>query len=136
MKEDTRMTLEEIRSVFANDRYATECAGAVIDEAVPGHVRVHCDLAPRHKNAAGGIMGGVVCTLADFAFAIATNMDGMGTVSVNLNCSFIGSARGTQLIADAKCVKNGRSVVFYTVNVHDEQDHPVAKVEITGFRKA
>ncbi|MEA4824411.1 MAG: PaaI family thioesterase [Clostridiaceae bacterium] len=130
------MELDDIRKIFANDRYATECAGAVIDEAEPGHAQVHCTIEPRHKNAAGGVMGGVVCTLADFAFAIASNLGDMKTVSVNINCSYLGSPRGARLIAQADCVKNGRSVVFYTASVTDDLGNAVAKVEITGFRKS
>ena len=129
------MTLDEIRSFFANDRYATECAGAVIDEASPSYVRLHCDLAPRHRNAVGGVMGGVVCTLADFAFAIATNCESAGTVSVNLNCSYLGAAKGERLIAEARPLKNGRNVSFYAVDVTDELGNAVARVEITGYRR-
>ena len=129
------MTLDEIRAFFANDRYATECAGAVIDEASPAYVKLHCDLAPRHRNAVGGVMGGVVCTLADFAFAVATNQNGDGTVSVNLNCSFIGAAKGGMLIAETHALKNGRSVAFYAIDVTDELGNAVARVEITGLRR-
>ncbi len=129
------MTLEEIRAYFANDRYATECAGAVIDAAEPGYAKVHCELAPRHRSARGGVGGGGVCTLADFAFAVATNQDGEASVSVNLNCSFIGAAKGTQLIAETHALKNGRSVCFYAVDVTDELGSAVARVEITGLRR-
>ena len=37
-------TLEEIRSLFTGDRFATECAGAVIDAAEPG--RSVCSAVP------------------------------------------------------------------------------------------
>lgn len=129
------MELQQIRTIFAEDRYATECAGAVIDEGRPGYARVHAELAPRHKNAAGGVMGGVICTLADFAFAVASNTEQPPTVSVNLNCSFIGAPRGTRLIAEAQALKNGRSAAFYAVDVTDELGNAVARVEITGLRK-
>ena len=129
------MTLDEIRAFFANDRYATECAGAVIDAAEPGYAKVHCELAPRHRNARGGVMGGVICTLADFAFAVATNQDSEASVSVNLNCSFIGATKGCMLIAETHALKNGRSVAFYAIDVTDELGNAVARVEITGLRR-
>ncbi len=129
------MELEEIRTFFSADRYATECAGAVIDEARPGYACVHAEIQPRHRNAMGGVMGGVVCTLADFAFAVATNCGGTPTVSVNLSCSYLGAPRGERLRARAQPVKDGRSVVFYTVDVDDDLGNPVARVEITGMKK-
>lgn len=47
--------LERVRSLFQNDRFATE-AGAVIDEIGDHYAKVSLSLNEHHKNAAGGIM--------------------------------------------------------------------------------
>ena len=67
-------TLEEIRSFFENDRFATENA-MVIDEVADGYAKCSMLISERHRNAVGGVMGGVPFTLADllslpFLFAI------------------------------------------------------------------
>ena len=66
-------TLEELRNRFQRDRFAMEVLGAEIEEAGPGRARCGLALRPCHMNANGTPMGGVIFTLADFAFAVAAN---------------------------------------------------------------
>ena len=56
------MELEKIRETFQADRFAAEM-GAEILEAEPGRARCALTLVPGHRNAAGGVMGGVIFTL-------------------------------------------------------------------------
>lgn len=128
-------SLDEIRSFFEQDRFATE-NGAVIDAVGEGYAKCSLVLNARHKNAAGGVMGGVPFTLADFTFAVAANHEVMHTVSLAANIAFLGVARGEKLIAEAHCVKNGRSTCYYTVSVKDALQNPVAEVTFSGFHKA
>lgn len=128
------MDIEKIREIFAKDRFATE-NGAVIDEVGERYAKCSIKLTERHRNAAGGIMGGVHFVLADFAFAVATNWNSMGVVSLSSTITYLGTVKGKYLIAEAECVKEGRSTVFYRVNLKDELENPVAEVGITGFRK-
>lgn len=127
-------SLDEIRSIFEHDRFATE-NGAVIDAVAEGYAKCSLTLTERHKNAAGGIMGGVPFMLADFTFAVATNHEVMRTVSLSANIAFLGMAHGEKLIAEARCVKSGRSTCYYVVSIKDELAHPVAEVTFTGFHK-
>lgn len=80
-------------------------------------------------------MGGASFTLADFAFAVAANWKETGAVSLSSNIAFLGTARGRKLIAEASCVKNGKTISYYQVNVQDELGNPVAAVTTTGFRR-
>ena len=74
-------TLEKVREFFKNDRYATE-TGAVIDEIGDHYAKVSLTINDHHKNAMGGVMGGVYFTLADFAFAVASNWQEPGVVGL------------------------------------------------------
>ena len=49
-----------------------------------------------HKNALDGVQGGAIFTLADFAFAVASNQDGAATVSLSNNI--------TCLLYTSRCV--------------------------------
>ena len=127
-------TLDEVRAIFANDRFATE-NGAVIDEI--GDHRATCSLTitERHKNAMGAVMGGVPFTLADFAFAVASNWQNPGTVSLCSNITYLGTAKGGRLTAKASCVKDGRTTCYYRVDVSADLGNPVAAVTATGYHK-
>lgn len=126
--------LEEVRKLFKNDRFATE-NGAVIEEIGEQYAKCSVMLDGRHRNAMGAVMGGVYFMLADFAFAVAANWQQMGIVSLNSDISYLGSAKGNRLTAEAVCIKNGKNTVFYRVEVKDELGNLSAIVSTTGYRK-
>ena len=126
-------TLEEVRKIFENDRFATE-NGAVIDEI--GERRATCSLVitKSHRNAMGAVMGGVYFMLADFAFAVAANSERMSCVSIHSDISFLKGAKGEKLVAKAMCVKDGKSTVCYRVDVTDDTGNLTAVVTVTGYK--
>ncbi|MBP5492380.1 MAG: PaaI family thioesterase [Clostridiales bacterium] len=127
--------LEWARRTFANDRFATEAAGVIIEEAGDQVCRCSMKITPVHKNAAGGVMGGAIFTLADLTFAVAANFGGRMTVSISSNISFIGACKGDTLYSTARCIKAGRSTCFYEIDVVDDLGTKIAIVTITGFVK-
>ena len=133
---DENCPIEEVRELFANDRFATEACGCRVVEASRGHALCEFDVADTHLNAQGNIMGGAIFTLADFALAIACNMGEQPTVAVNNSIEFLSKAKGTRLIAACDVDKSGRSLGFYTVSVTDDLGTPVAKMTATCFRRA
>ncbi|MDR0513953.1 MAG: PaaI family thioesterase [Coriobacteriaceae bacterium] len=128
-------TLEAVREHFKHDRFASEACGAEIIEASFGHAVCRLDIAPIHLNAVGKVMGGALFTLADFALAIASNLGCSPTVSVSNTIEFLSAAKGAQLIATAAVDKSGRSLGFYTVDVHDELGTHCARMCATCFRQ-
>ena len=128
----SKKTLEEVRRIFAGDRFATE-NGAVIEEI--GEHRATCSLqiTDSHRNAMGAVMGGPYFMLADFAFAVAANWERMGCVSLHSDISFLGAAKGRELIAKAVCVKDGKRTACYRVEVTDELGNLTATVTTTGY---
>ena len=131
---DENCSLEEVRALFANDHFATEACGCRVVEAARGHAVCEFDIADIHRYAQGGIMGGAIFTLADFALAIACNMGEQPTVAVSNSIEFMNVAKGSTLIATCDVDKSGRSLGFYTVNVVDDLGTPVAKMTATCFR--
>lgn len=129
------MDIEKVREFFRNDRFATE-NGAVIDELDEknGSATVSLLITPRHKNAIGGVMGGVYFMLADFAFAVASNYEKPGMVSISSDISFIGQPKGERLIAKAVPIKEGRTLSCYRTSVYDELGTVIAEVKIVGLR--
>lgn len=126
-------TLEEVRQLFAGDKFATK-NGAVIEKIGEDSAVCSLIITDDHRNAMGAVMGGVYFMLADFAFAVAANWKEMGCVSLNSDISFLSSTKGTKLIATANCVRDGKTTVCYRVDVTDDLDKPIAAVTITGYR--
>ena len=132
---DENCPIEEVRELFGNDRFATEACGCRVLEASRGHAVCAFDIAPIHLNAMGNVMGGAIFTLADFALAIACNMGEDPTVAVNNTIEYLNSSKGSALIATCDADKSGRNLGFYTVEVKDDLDTPVAKMTATCFRR-
>ena len=126
--------IEKVREIFKNDRFATEM-GAQIYEIGDHSAKVSLIINEHHKNAMGGVMGGVYFTLADFAFAVASNWQNPGVVGVNVDASFIGVPKSEKIFARATLVKDGRTICTYKVDVTDENGDPVAVMQCMGFRK-
>lgn len=127
-------TIDEIREFFRGDKFATE-NNMVIDEVNDGYAKCSLFIGERHKNAVGAVMGGVSFTLADFAYAVASNHEEPKWVSQNSAITFLGVAKGEKLIAEAVRVKQGRSTNFYQITVKDDLDNLVASVSVNGFKK-
>ena len=128
---ETRKTLEEVRKIFEADRFATE-NGAIIEEIGDHSATCSLVITDSHRNAMGAVMGGVYFMLADFAFAVAANWEKMGCVSLRSDISYLGSAKGSKLIAKATCLKNGRTAC-YRVDVTDDLGNLTATVTVTGY---
>lgn len=126
------MTLDEVRERFSHDRFAT-VNGAVIDEIGEGYAKCSMILNDTHRNALGAVMGGAIFTLADFAFAVASNWNKNPQVSLNASVSFLGKAQGSRLVAEARKLKEGRKTCYYEVMVSDEHGNQVAHMTCNGF---
>ena len=125
--------LEEARELFAHDIYASELTGAVIDEIGEDYAKCSLILEDKHRNAYGGIMGGAIYTLADLAFAVASNFDKEeATVSLCTSASFMSASKGNVLYAEARLIKDGRRNCFYEVRVTDDLGKDIAEVLFTG----
>ncbi|MBR3085971.1 MAG: PaaI family thioesterase [Kiritimatiellae bacterium] len=127
------MTLEEARTFFSGDRFATE-NGMTLDERDGEHAVASLVLSERHRNAHGGVMGGAIFTLADFAFAALTNDPGRTTVAQQVSVSYLAAPKGGRLVATARYRKDGRSSCVVNVDVSDDAGRDVAQFVGTGFK--
>jgi len=91
-------------------------------------------LGERHKNANGGIMGGVMFTLADLAFASLANNIHMPTVAQQVSINYLSAPKGGRLIAKAVCKKDGRTTMVLNVDVTDDTGREIAQFVGTGFK--
>lgn len=126
--------LEKAREFFYKDTYACKTSGIVLDEIGEHFSKCSMKITDAHKNAYGGVMGGAIFTLADFAFAVASNYNAPQTVSVTSQINYTGMAKGTTLIAQANVIKDGRTTCLYDIDIRDELGTKVAYITITGMK--
>ena len=128
-------TLEEVQSYFRGDDFAYDVTGCRIVEASRGHSVAELQLDPKkHYNAMGGVMGGAIFTLADYALAVCSNYNEPPSVSVSHTIEFLSGAKGDKLIATCDVDKSGRTLGFYAVVVTDNTGRKIAKMTATCFR--
>ncbi|MBR7180748.1 MAG: PaaI family thioesterase [Kiritimatiellae bacterium] len=126
-------TIEEAKAFFANDKFATENGISVeaLDEKCAVAVMT---VLPRHKNAVGGVMGGAIFTLADFAFAMLTNDRNRTTVAQQVSINYLAPAKEGRLTATASYIKDGRSSCVVNVDIEDDSGRKIARFTGTGFK--
>lgn len=126
--------LGQAREKFKDDIYAMETTGIEIEEVRRDYAKCSMKIDRRHMNANDCVMGGAIFTLADFTFAVASNADNPLTVSLTSQINFLNAGKGAYLMAEANCIKSGRSTCMYNVSIKSDEGIEVANVNITGFR--
>ena len=126
-------TMEEARAYFSDDRFATE-NGITLDELDGTHAVTSMVITQRHRNAFGGVMGGAIFTLADFAFAALTNDREHLVVAQQVSVNYLAATKGARLTATARYKKDGRSSCVVNVDVVDDAGREVAQFVGTGFK--
>lgn len=129
----TFQSLEEAQAFFTQDRFATE-NGMTLDEIGEDYAVCSVVLTARHRNAYGGVMGGVIFTLADYAFAAASNNIHRVTVAMQVSINYLSAPKGEKLIATAKCIKDGKTSMVVNVDIVDDTGRAVAQFVGTGFK--
>jgi acyl-CoA thioesterase len=136
------MDIREVREYFKGDKYLT-MTGVVIEEAEDGRSVCTVDIIPEnHYNKGGVVQGGVTYTLADCAFAVASNYkfldrgdtDKYVTVSQSANVTYFSPPKGNKLICTAQAITRGRVTSVYQMDVRDEQGTRVALIIVNGHR--
>lgn len=126
-------SIDAARAFFQGDRYATE-SGIVIDELEEKRSVCSFEINEHHRNAEGGLMGGAIFTLVDFAFATAASTVHRPTVVMQVSVNFMSAAKGKRLTAEAECRKDGRTSCVYNVLVKDDRGTEIAQAVMTGFK--
>lgn len=129
----TFKSIEEAREHFKQDKFAT-IMGATLDELSDEYAVCSLILNDKHKNAYGGVMGGVIFTLADFAFAVLSNHIHALTVAQSVNINYLSAPKGDKLIARATCRKSGRTTSLINVDIYDDTGRDVAQFIGNGFK--
>jgi len=126
-------SLDYLKDFFKNDLFAVKMLGANIIEAHDDYAKCEFEIKREHQNAIEIVMGGAIFTLADFTFAVATNQhEDYYTVSTTANISYLKPGKGKYLYAETIKIRDGKTICFYDVNVYNDLNQLIAKVNISG----
>src|SRR5258708_19446236 len=95
-----------------------------------GTARLSLPIEPHLTNSIGTVHGGVILSLLDVAFCTAartTHPESTGVVTIDLSTSFIGGGAGARLYAEARVLKDGKSMTFVEAEAKNEDGALVAK---------
>lgn len=116
------------------DRFARH-SGIELVEVGPGRAKARMKIEPFHFNIAGTVHGGAIFTLADFAFAVASNSHGTLAMGINTTVSFVKAALAGTLYADAMELSRNAKLATYSVLITDDAGDTVAIFQGMVYRK-
>ena len=124
-----------LRDRIAADPFARRL-GIELLELRPGYSRMRLAVAPSMANFHGIVHGGVIFSLADAAFAAASNAHGDPAVALAMSIQFFDAPRSNStLVAEAREQRLGRRAAFYAMTVVDETGKPVAACQGVVHRR-
>lgn len=110
-------------------------AGVELLETGNGYARVRMEIKPMHLNGGGVCQGGAIFTLADLAFAAATNSHARLTLSITSSIHFFKAESEGYLYAEAKEVFSHKRLANCEVSITNESGDLIATFNGTGYRK-
>ena len=126
-------SVDEAKEFFYKDKFAVN-TGITLDELTEDEAICSLKLTDEHRNAYGGVMGGVIFTLGDFAFAVLSNQIHQLTVAQKVDIHYLSEPKGDKLIAKTTYRKDGRTSSIVNVDISDDLGRDVAQFIGTGFK--
>jgi acyl-CoA thioesterase len=127
--------MKSLKEFLQGDEFVRHC-GIELVSVAPGHAVTRLRVQPHHLNAIGIAQGGAIFTLADYAFAAASNSHGTIAVGVNVSITYLKSVKTGVLTAEAREVALNPKLASYTVNVTDEVGSLIAIFQGMVYRKS
>ena len=126
----------ELRARIAADPWG-RALGIELLELAPGYCRAALSLGPAMVNFHGSPHGGVLFSLADYAFGAACNAHGETAVATTVTIQFLAAPQpGARLVAEARATRQGRRAGFYAMTITDEAGTLVAVCQAVSLRSA
>jgi acyl-CoA thioesterase len=127
--------MEVVKKFFENDRFADH-VGIELLEVSKGRAIAKMEVKEHHLNGVNIAHGGAIFSLADLAFAVASNSHRTVALSINVSISYLkASVAGDTLIAEANEVSLNPKLATYEVRVTDEANDLIAIFLGTVYRK-
>ena len=128
------ITIEKMRRFFEKDGYV-KLSGIEIVNVTAEKAVVHAKIGKEHLNCNGNVQGGMLYTVADFAFAVLANYLHPMTVTQCGHINYIRAATTLSITATAtETVRSGHNCISEVV-IRDDKDEIVCVCNFNGFVK-
>ncbi|MFN4131984.1 MAG: PaaI family thioesterase [Caldimicrobium sp.] len=109
---------EQVKDYIYQKDKLFEFLEATIKDMKEGFAEVEMVVKEKHLNAAGICQGGVIFTLADLAFALASNSYGTVALAVKANIIYLRPAKlGDKILAKAEEFHKGKNLATYHITI-------------------
>ncbi len=128
------MEPELIAKVFERDQFA-RANGIRVVQVRPGFARTEMTVEARHLNSVGVLQGGALFTLADLAFAVASNSHGVVALACQADMTWFKAVTSGKLTATAEEIARTRKLSTCVVRITDEAGELVAQFKGLAYIK-
>lgn len=126
---------DDIFKALKNEPYANYL-GIELIELKAGYAKVTLSPATHMLNTHGTVHGGIIFSLADYAFAAASNSYGTTAVGVTNTIHYMSAGLADQVLtAEATEIKKTRRLAWYRIDVWSN-DTLCATMEALVYRKS
>lgn len=126
--------MDKMKKYFEQENFAS-ISGVEISDISAGYAKVEMKIEPRHLNILGSVHGGALFTLADTAFAVASNSHGTVAVAINANMSFVKAVSEGILYAEAIETSINPKIATYDVTIRNEDGDTIAIFDGMAYKK-
>ena len=127
--------MKDIKRFFSAEDMFARHNGIELLEVGPGWAKAGMRIEPYHFNGARTVHGGAIFTLADFAFAVASNSHGTLAMGINVSISYVKAVTGGTLYAEAREQARNPKLASYAVRITDDDQAVVAIFQGMVYRK-
>ena len=104
------------------------------EELGQGTARLSVPVEKHLTNSMGTVHGGVIMSLLDIALCTAARTlhpGSIGAITIDMSTSFLDGGSGARLLAEARVLKDGRTMSFVEAEARNEDGTLVAKAIAT-----
>ncbi|HXX59418.1 MAG TPA: PaaI family thioesterase [Dehalococcoidales bacterium] len=124
---NTSDTITRLKALSKNEPVA-KLLGMKLTSLVPGRAKVSMTLKAEHLNFKGGVFGGVIASLADYAFSYGSNSANYPSIAAQFNINFIAAPSvGDKLTAECRVIRSGRRAGISEITVKDQAGKLIAR---------
>ncbi len=112
----------------AENEPAAAFLGLRLIELSQGYAKVSLTVRPEHQNFNGATFGGIIMSVADQAFAFASNSMAYPSLASQFALYFLAAPKvGDELIAECRVLKSGRRVGVSEITVRTQAGKLIAR---------
>lgn len=127
--------MQKLQHFFEENDHFAQLLGFKIEAFDKGAATVSVTIKEEHLNAANVVHGGFIFSLADYAFALASNSHNKLSLAISSSIMFQKAKPHGRLYAYAKELSDGKKIATYEVRICDEENSIVATFTGTVYRK-